>query len=159
MLVTVGVGDMKISNDPDVVIITHALGSCIGVTVYDPEVRVGGMLHYMLPDSRIDPVKAKKSPYMFADTGVPILFKACYKLGAVKQRMIVKVMGGSQIMDDAGIFNIGQRNYQILKRLFIKNNIQIEAESIGGTVNRTVRLYIATGDVELKMSGQNYRLL
>jgi len=159
LLVTVGVGDMKISNDPDVVIITHALGSCIGVTVYDPEVRVGGMLHYMLPDSRIDPVKAKKSPYMFADTGVPILFKACYKLGAVKQRMIVKVMGGSQIMDDAGIFNIGQRNYQILKRLFIKNNIQIEAESIGGTVNRTVRLYIATGDVELKMSGQNYRLL
>ena len=159
MLITVGVADLKISNKSKDVIVTHALGSCIGVTVYDPEVKVGGMLHYMLPDSNLDTKKARKNPYMFADTGIPVLFKSCYKFGAKKKRMIVKVAGGSNIMDEAGIFNIGKRNYTALRKVFWRNNVLIDSEHVGGSVNRTIKLSIATGDVEIKITGEKYRLL
>jgi len=87
----VGISDIKISKSTNDVIITYALGSCIGIAVYDPIAKVGGLLHYMLPDSSLDERKAKENPAMFADTGIPSLFKACYALGAEKKRMIVKV--------------------------------------------------------------------
>jgi len=159
LVITVGVGDLKISNKPGDIIVTHALGSCIGITVYDPEVQVGGMLHYMLPESSLDRTKAKKAPFMFADTGIPILFRSCYKLGAVKNRMIVKVAGGSSIMDDSGFFNIGKRNYASLRKILWRNNVLINTEDIGGKGNRTVRLHISNGLVEVKESNKGYRPL
>ena len=85
MKIIVGVADMKTSNEPGDTIITYSLGSCIGLVIYDPVARAGGILHYMLPDSSIDGVKAKTKPYMFADTGIPRLFKQAYTLGAKKK--------------------------------------------------------------------------
>ncbi len=150
---------MKVSDDPGVTLVTHSLGSCIGVAVYDPVVKAGGLLHYMLPESELDANKAKSKPLMFADTGIPILFKSCYKLGAVKGRMIVKLAGGSQVMDASGVFNIGKRNYAALRKIFWRNNVLIDGENIGGTVNRTMWLSIGTGEVTLKVSGQGYKVL
>jgi chemotaxis protein CheD len=148
-----------VSNDPAVTLITHSLGSCIGLAVYDPLVKVGGMLHYMLPESDLDLQKAKDKPLMFADTGIPLLFKACYKLGAEKKRMVAKVAGGSQIMDPSGTFNIGKRNYAALRKIFWRNSVMIDAEDIGGTSNRTMRLNIATGELSLKVSGSGEKIL
>lgn len=150
---------MKASDDPDVTLATHSLGSCIGVAVYDPAAKVGGLLHYMLPESELDPNKAKTRPLMFADTGIPLLFKACYKLGAVKGRMIAKIAGGSQIMDASGVFNIGKRNYAALRKMFWRNNVLVDAEDIGGTSNRTMWLSIATGELVLKVSGEGNKIL
>jgi len=152
--IVVGVGDLAVSNKAEDEIITYSLGSCIGVVVYDPVAGVGGILHYMLPESSIDPEKAKNNPAMFGDTGIPLLFKSCYSLGAKKQNMIVKVAGGGNILDENGVFNIGKRNYMILKKLFWRNNVRITAEHVGGSVNRTVRLDIATGRCILKVSGE-----
>ncbi|MBN1842034.1 MAG: chemotaxis protein CheD [Deltaproteobacteria bacterium] len=154
MNINVGIADMKVSDDPDVTLATHSLGSCIGVAVYDPVAKVGGLLHYMLPESELDPNKAKTRPLMFADTGIPLLFKACYKLGADKKRMISKVAGGSQIMDPSGSFNIGKRNYAALRKIYWRNHVMIDAEDIGGTSNRTMWLDIATGELVLKVSGK-----
>ncbi len=84
MNLIVGVGDMKVSNDPNTVLVTYSLGSCIGVGVYDPVAKVAGLLHYMLPESSLDAVKARKNPFMFGDTGIPVLFKETYRLGAKK---------------------------------------------------------------------------
>ena len=159
MNMNVGIADMKASDDPDVTLVTHSLGSCIGVAVYDPVAGVGGMLHYMLPEAQLNPEKAKTTPLMFADTGVPILFKSCYKLGAVKGRMIVKIAGGSQVMDESGVFNIGKRNYAALRKIFWRNKVIIDAEDIGGAVNRTMWLSVATGELSLKVSGQGYKVL
>jgi chemotaxis protein CheD len=145
---------MKVSNDPDEVLITYSLGSCIALAVYDPVVKVGGILHYMLPDSSLDKQKAQEKPFMFANTGIPMLFKSCFKLGAKKNRMIVKVAGGSQLMDRSEFFNIGKRNYAALRKLFWRNNVIIEGEDIGGNVNRTMSLNIGTGTVTLKISGK-----
>jgi len=149
----VGVADMKMSNNPEESVITYSLGSCIGLVIYDPAVKVGGMLHYMLPESSIDQGKAKQRPYMFADSGIPRLFKSAYKLGAAKQRMRIYVAGGAEILDQKGFFNIGKRNYMALKKMFFKNNVMINKQDVGGNVNRTVRIEIATGDIYIKTSG------
>jgi chemotaxis protein CheD len=154
MKIIVGISDMKASNRPEDVLITYSLGSCIGLVVWDPVARVGGLLHYMLPDSSIDKEKAQARPFMFADTGIPRLFKETYKFGAVRDRLIVKVVGGGQIMDTAGIFNIGKRNHAILRKIFWKNQIMVAAEDVGGTSNRTVSLEIGTGVTHLKVSGR-----
>lgn len=94
--VIVGIADCQISADPESVLVTYALGSCIAVAIYDPAARVAGMLHFMLPESGIDPGKARERPFMFADTGVPLLFRRAYELGADKKRMVVRVAGGAQ---------------------------------------------------------------
>ena len=154
MKLVIGISDMKVSNQADDVLITYSLGSCIGVTIWDPVAKVGGLLHYMLPDSSLDREKARTKPFMFADSGIPLLFKETYKYGAVKNRLIVKVVGGSQIMDNAGIFNIGKRNHAVLRKIFWKNNIMIAKEDVGGTGNRTVSLEIGTGITRLKVSGR-----
>ncbi|MDD5531533.1 MAG: chemotaxis protein CheD [Syntrophales bacterium] len=80
----VGVADLKVSDNPHDILVTYALGSCIGVAVFDPVSKVGGLIHFMLPDSTLDPEKAREKPAMFADTGIPMLFKSCYELGAEK---------------------------------------------------------------------------
>ncbi len=149
----VGISDIKISNSLNDVIITYALGSCIGITVYDPVARVGGLLHYMLPDSTLDDKKAKETPAMFADTGIPSLFKACYSLGAEKKRMIVKAVGGASILDDTNFFRIGQKNIMAMRKIFWKNNVMIAAEDTGANHNRTVRLDMATGKTFVRTSG------
>ncbi|MBF0210792.1 MAG: chemotaxis protein CheD [Desulfamplus sp.] len=153
MRIIVGVSDMKVSNDPNSDIITYSLGSCIGLVVFDPVVKVGGILHYMLPESSLDRDKADRNPYMFADSGIPMLFKETYKFNAIKKRMRVAVFGGSQILDQKGFFNIGKRNYMALKKILFKNNVLINHEDVGGNVNRTVRLEISTGNIFLKTSG------
>jgi len=154
MKIVVGIADMKVSNQPDGLLITYSLGSCIGVVIWDPIVKVGGMLHYMLPESSLDKEKAEKSPYMFADTGIPRLFKEAYKLGATKNRIIVKIAGASQLMDSSNFFNIGKRNYTALRKIFWKNQVMIAKEDIGGSVNRTISLNIKDGSTWLKVSGR-----
>jgi chemotaxis protein CheD len=153
MDIVVGVADMKVSNEPGVVLVTYSLSSCIGLAIHDPVAQVGGMLHYMLPESSIDGRKAKKNPYMFGDTGIPLLFKEAYKLGAKKNRLRVIVVGGAQILDQKGLFNIGKRNYTVLRKLFWKNNVMTDFEDVGGNVNRTLKLEIKTGQAWLKVSG------
>ena len=149
----VGVADMRVSNNPADSIMTYSLGSCIGLVIYDYSVKAGGILHYMLPESKIDKVKAEKNPFMFADTGIPRLFKEAYKFEAKKNRMKIYVFGGAQILDQKGFFNIGKRNYMALKKMFFKNKVIIDTEEVGGEVNRTIRLEIKTGDVFVKTSG------
>ena len=149
----VGVADMAVTKNPQEDLITFSLGSCIAVVIFDAMVKVGGMLHYMLPDSSMDQEKARKKPAMFADSGIPMLFKQSYSLGAKKNNIRVMIAGGSQILDENGVFNIGKRNYLALRQIFWRNNVLIAGEHIGGNVNRTVRLEMSTGRVFLKVSG------
>lgn len=150
---TVGVGDLALSKEPEHEIVTHSLGSCIGVIIYDPVAVVGGMLHLMLPESKINLTRATQQPAVFADTGLPLLFRNAYKMGAKKGRLKVAVIGGSQVMDDAGHFNIGKRNYAAVRKIFWRNNVLIDKEEVGGTVNRTVGLVMRDGRIWLKTNG------
>jgi chemotaxis protein CheD len=154
MKVIVGVADMKTSNRADDTIVTYSLGSCIGVVIYDPVARAGGLLHYMLPDSSIDQEKAKAKPFMFADTGIPRLFKQAYTLGAKKNRIKVFIAGGAEILDQKGFFNIGRRNYMALKKCCSGTTCSSTGKPWGATSTGTVRLEIATGHIYVKTSGR-----
>lgn len=152
--IVVGVADMGMSTTCGDVIVTHALGSCLGIAVFDPVSCVGGMLHVMLPSSSINPEKAKENPYMFVDSGLPKFFHELYKSGAQKNRLIVKVAGGASIQNRGkDSFEIGKRNSIALKKLFWKNNIMIEASDVGGSKARTMYLEIVSGKVSLSKSG------
>jgi chemotaxis protein CheD len=157
--IVVGISDFKVSNNINDVLITYALGSCIGVTIYDPVVKIGGLLHFMLPESSIDIKKASENPAMFADTGIPLLFKNCYKFGADKKRMKVKVAGGASILDDSNFFRIGQKNITAMKKLFWKNNMLIGAEDVGSDYNRTIYMHISSGKVFVKTAHNGTREL
>ena len=158
MNVTVGISEMKISSQPAETLITYSLGSCVGLALYDSEARIGGLIHSMLPFSKIDPEKAKRLPCMFVDTGVPALLQAMFDLGAQKRTLVAKVAGGSAIMDEKGIFNIGERNYTVLRKLLWKNNILVSGEDVGGALPRTMSLQMETGKTILKMQGREVEL-
>lgn len=151
----VAVADMKVSNQPGDEIVTYALGSCLGITIYDPASRVGGMLHVMLPLSTIDVAKATENPCMFVDTGVPRLFLESYKLGAVKQRLEVKVAGGACTngSEEDDYFQIGKRNITIFRKLLWKNGVMLKSSDVAGTVSRTISLEIGTGIVSMRING------
>lgn len=147
---TIGMSEMRVSDSPEDILVTYSLGSCLGVTIYDPVAKVGGMIHCMLPLSKLDPQKARSFPCMFVDTGVPLLFNEAYRIGAQKSRIIVKIAGCSKILDEKGLFNIGERNYAVLRKLLWKNNILISAEDIGGIESRTMFLELGSGKVYIK---------
>jgi chemotaxis protein CheD len=149
----VGIGDCKVSNDPEDVLVTHALGSCIAVLIHDPVARVAGLLHYMLPESSLDPAKAKLRPFLFADTGIPELFHSTYALGGVKSRLVVMAVGGAQMLDPNGTFNIGKKNQLAMRKIFWKAGVLVRKEEIGGVASRTVRIEVGTGKVMLRTSG------
>jgi chemotaxis protein CheD len=151
--ITVGVADCRVSAQADDVIVTHALGSCIAVAVHDPVAGVGGLLHLMLPESSIDREKARRNPYMFADTGIPMLFHSAYHKGAEKKRMTVFLAGGAQVMNDQGLFNIGKRNYLAARKILWKAGVLVKGEAVGGTQSRTVRLDVGQGAFWVRDNG------
>ena len=156
--IVIGISDLQVSKDPNVVLATYALGSCIGVMVHDPQRMIGGLIHYMLPLSSANLEKAKERPAMFADTGIPLLFEKLYALGAQKRDLVVKVAGGGNLHDTKGVFNIGKRNYTVLRKMFWKNNVLISAEDVGGDRSRTTRLYVGTGTVTVSSQGTETEL-
>ena len=156
--VTVGVADMKVVNNAGSSIVTHALGSCIGVTVYDPVAKIAGMLHFMLPSGKNNEQKALEKPMMYGDTGIPLLFHKCYDLGAQKSRMIVCAAGGAEIMNDGGKFRIGARNRTCMRQIFWKNNILLSADETGGNISRTLYIDCDTGAVTVRHKNEERRL-
>ncbi len=149
-LVVVGVGDGRVSRDPGAVLVTYALGSCIALAMHDPVSGAGGMAHFMLPDSAIDPAKAEANPWMFADTAIPLLLRRMADLGAEKRRLAVRAAGGAQVIDDKGVFNIGKRNCLAMRKILWKAGIMLREEATGGTVSRSVRLEVGTGKFWLR---------
>jgi len=149
--VIIGVGDMAVSNNAIVTLSTYALGSCVGVIVYDPISKAGGILHLMLPDSTISADKAAKQPAMFADTGLPMLFKALIGVRADRSRMRLFTAGGASVLNGADPFKIGERNSTAVDKYLKANGYNVVGKDLGGNVNRTVHLEIGTGKVNLKM--------
>lgn len=154
----VGISDMKVASTAGDSIITYSLGSCIGLALYDPQLRVGGLIHCMLPLSKIDPKRAAERPYMFTDIGVPLLIEALLKMGAEKRRLVATVAGAAQLLDNSNSFNIGERNQVVLRKLLWKNRILIAAEETGGTMARTMILDLDSGVTMLRSGGREYEL-
>ncbi len=156
---TVGISDCQWSTSPTADIVTYALGSCIAITIYDPQAAVGGLLHYMLPEASLNQERAGQNPFTFADSGIPILFRKAYELGASKNRLMVYAVGGAQVMADQEMFNIGKRNHLALRKLLWKAGVMLQGEAVGGNVSRTVRLEMSSGRVLVRESaGMEFEL-
>jgi chemotaxis protein CheD len=156
---SVGISDCIVSRDPNAVLSTHALGSCVGVLIYDPVAHVGGLLHYMLPDSSMDPVKGQQTPFMFADTGIPLMFHTAYHAGAHKERLLVTVLGGAQIISNSDTFNIGKRNLLAVRKILWRAGVMVQHEDVGGTAPRTARLEIGTGRISVTFGREQHEIL
>jgi len=157
MQYVVPIGDMRIGQTPNL-LVTDALGSCLCLTVYDAVVRVGGLLHAMLPLSKINSEKAELNPFMFVDTGIQELFQALSETGTNKKRWVVKAVGCGNPMGAREVFKIGERNYRVLREMLSKEGVRLAAEDIGGTISRKVKLDLASGQTIVRSNG-NTRVL
>ena len=158
MNIVVNVSDARSSADPGDTIITHALGSCIGVCVYDPVAKVAGMLHFQLPSATMDANRAAQQPLMFADSGMDQLLAQVSSLGANKKRLKVKIAGAAQMLNDGGLFNIGRRNHASIRKVLWQHGLFLDGEDVGGTTPRTLHMLVADGTVICKMQGQSKAL-
>lgn len=151
--VVVGIGELAVSSDPESAVVTHALGSCVAVCIWDPGVGVGGLLHLLLPDSRINPERARQQPAAFADTGIPLLFHTAYAQGLDKKRCRVRLIGGASVAGlPATEAAVGKRNVLAARSLLWKNGVLIEKEVVGGSEARTVTLNVSDGKIRIGSS-------
>lgn len=149
-LIKVGMADYKVGRAP-AIIISYGLGSCIGVSLYDPQTKVGGLLHIMLPDSTQS--RSSENPAKFADTGVPLLLKEVLALGASKSRLEAKMAGGAQMFAFAkstDIMRVGERNANAVRDLLKAEGIRLLAEDTGSNYGRTVQINLENGVYTVK---------
>ncbi|HWA26053.1 MAG TPA: chemotaxis protein CheD [Lacunisphaera sp.] len=157
--VVIGVGDMAVSNNRNAVLSTYALGSCIGVIAFDPVAQCGGILHLMLPEASVSPQKALTQPAMFADTGLPMFFKALIGLRAERARLRLCIAGGASVLSGQDPFKIGERNTKATIGFVTQNALHVAHADTGGTISRTVHLELGTGTVSLQTPTGKSRLV
>ena len=158
-VIKVGMADLNICKAPNT-ITTLGLGSCIGLTLYDPVTKVGGMVHYMLPDST--KVRNNSNIAKFADTGIDELLKRVLAAGASRQRLVAKIAGGARMFEVSGLSevgNIGARNAEAAKAILKEKGIRLIAEDTGLNYGRTVELHCDTGEFYIKSVGKPLKII
>jgi chemotaxis protein CheD len=153
--VAVGIGELYVTGDPTLVLAAYGLGSCIGLSLYDPIAKVGGLAHVLLPSSK--EANHQTSSCKFADIAVPELIRALTKAGAQPRRMICKIAGGAQMLAMAGHTNgngIGHRNAEAVGEALKEFRISPSTAQTGGSQGRTLRLVVGTGQVFVRTAGQ-----
>jgi chemotaxis protein CheD len=155
-LYPVQIGEMAVSANPAEVLVVYGLGSCVAICLYDPVARVGGMLHALLPGHGWSK-NGHSEPARFVDQGVPLLIEALTALGAKPSRLTAKLCGGAQMVtvsDTKRALNIGEYNVLAAKHALRAASLRLAGKVVGGRQGRTVKLYIATGQVTVKTMGQ-----
>ena len=148
--IIVGMADLNIGKGADI-LTTVGLGSCIGLTLYDPVTKVGGLVHYMLPDSKA--VSNHSNIAKFCDSGVQELLKRVTMAGANRARLVAKIAGGAKmfaVAQESSIGSVGERNAAAAKQILRQLNIRLIAEDTGLNFGRTVELHCDTGDFYIK---------
>ena len=158
-VIKVGMADLNLCRDPDI-ITTLGLGSCIGIALYDPSTKIGGLAHIMLPDST--KMRNNSNIAKFADTGIEELFNRMIKAGAVKSRLVAKIAGGAKMFEVSGlsdIGNVGQRNAEASRAKLKQLGIRLIAEDTGLNYGRTVELHCDNGDYYIKSVGKPLKII
>ena len=152
----VGLGEIAVSTNPDDVLVSLGIGSCVCVAAFDRVSKVAGMAHIVLPDSA---GQEHRQTAKFADVAIPMLFEQMKEAGAIKGTTVIKLAGGAQMMPvkapNAQQMNIGQRNIEAVKALLGQDGRRIQAEDLGGTQGRTVRLKVGGGGVTVSRAGKD----
>ncbi len=158
-LIKVGMADANVCKPPDV-ITTLGLGSCVGIVLYDPSVKIAGLVHIMLPDST--KILNNSNKYKFADTGIDMLIEEMSRLGASKRKLVAKIAGGAQMFafnNNLEMMRIGDRNVEATKEKLKKLGIPILAEDTGENYGRTIEFDPETGLMTVKSFGRDLKIL
>lgn len=148
----VAMGSARFSSMPGERLRARDAGSGLVVTLHDPAVPLGAMMHLLLPDSRHDKIGREHlafRPYKYVDTAVPLVLQRFWDAGGRRERMRVGVFGGARLADEPWGTDLGFRNFTALRYVFWKNRVRVDLEHTGGPINRSVRLDIETGRLEL----------
>lgn len=151
----VNISDMKVSRKPGDVLATYSLGSCVGVAAWDPVSLVGGLIHCLLPLSTASPERAQQNPSMFVNTGVGNLLRTLFRMGASRETIVLKAAGGADMRGDT-LFNTGLRNTAVLEELLARNGFSLANSEFGGTIPRSLFLYMDTGRVVVRTFGKEH---
>lgn len=139
----IGIADMKMARGSGM-LVTYALGSCIGICLYDAQIKLGALVHIMLP---LNMEAGRKSPLKYADTGIRETLKQMEGKGARRSRITAKIAGGAKMFEVSGgsLGNIGQRNIESVRMVLKREGIQILKEDVGGSVARTLLFDVSNG--------------
>lgn len=159
MQIIVGKADCRIGKLPGQVLVTHSIGGGVGLALYDPKMAIGGLLHYALPDSTSDPTRAQENPYMFADTGIPLLFEKICAQGASKRRLVAIAVGGAPTWDSKDGPEIGKRNVLALRKSLWKTGVLLSGKTVPEGDTCTVSLEIDSGRLLLQECGTQRELV
>ena len=158
-VIKVGMADLKVAKAPDS-LTTLGLGSCIGLTLYDPAIKLGGMVHYMLPDST--KLKNNGNIAKFGDTGIKELYRQMVAKGASPRRMVAKIAGGAKMFEVSGLSNVGhvgERNTEEAKLILAELKIPLIAEDTGLNYGRTVELNCENGEFYIRAVGKSNKTI
>ena len=155
--IRITMGDLCVSNQPEDVLVTYALGSCIAVIVHDLPARTGGMAHVQFPSLDLIGQKSEGC-WSSADRAVPELLQRAYAAGASKRTLRILLAGGATVMDSENVFQIGKKNYVAIEQILRENGLEVSAETVGGSAWRTVRLEIGSGRVEIQTANGRQEL-
>ena len=153
--VIIGISDMKISRKRRDLLITHSLGSCLGLTAFDPNAGVGGLIHCLLPRASRPDVP---NPFMFVNLGVPQMIRKMVKLGCAREYLIFKAAGCGRMMNMLSQFDTGAQNQAVLEALFEKNGVKLAAIDTGGSIPRTMSLDMGSGRVNITSQGKEWEI-
>lgn len=159
--INVGMGETKLSKLASEQLVAPGLGSCIGLTMYDPEKKIAGMAHIVLPDSNLASGEITLAG-KYADTGIPDLLENMLKLGASKDKIITAISGGAQMFNiekGSNILNVGMRNTIAVKAFLAEARLPLKAEDTGGNKGRTMRIEVATGTVYVRSIGSQETII
>jgi len=157
MEIVVSISDMKVTSRARDVLVTHALGSCLGLAAYDPHAGVAGLIHCLLPLSR-ETAGPVNNPFMYVNTGVAQMIRIMFGRGATRQNLILKAAGCGRMMHVTNQFDTGANNFAALKKLLKINEMHLATEDVGGTIPRTMRLFADTGRVLISSCGRSWEL-
>jgi chemotaxis protein CheD len=149
---TVGLGEIQISQNAMDVLVAFGLGSCVGVGLYDPVARIAGLLHAVLPESNGTEEKSPK----YVNFGVPMLLDQVVAAGALRARLVVRMAGGANMLTAPGFtnsFDIGTRNITAARAALMSLGLTLRAEEVGGNIGRTVRLFVTDGRMTIRSMG------
>ncbi|MFH1062971.1 MAG: chemotaxis protein CheD [Candidatus Omnitrophota bacterium] len=155
----VGMADMKIANSPTV-LTSLGLGSCVGISLYYPKTKIGGLAHIMLPD--VDAVKNKTNRAKFANTAIPDLLEKLEAQGAERRFIKAKIMGGAHMFGFAKankVFNVGVRNVEQVKAVLKDLRIRLVGEDVGGSYGRSIYFYLSNGEVRVRTINHGEKIL
>lgn len=156
-IITVGLGELAVSQDPQEILVAYGLGSCVGIGMYDQRLHLAGLLHALLP---VHPMGNNDEHSRYVDTGIKVMISELTKKGADRLHLVVRMAGGANMLVAPGFtgsFNIGTRNVEAAFTTLNDLRMTLSGKEVGGTTGRTVKFYVKDGRMTIRSIGNQER--